>query len=441
MNKKVLIIILAAVVVIAAVCVGLLVDWTGSKSGSSIGVTDAKTPTTADQATLKFKSVVKEAESWDANSNVIVVGDNIYVGNGLAILKLDMQGEQVGEATLTAGMSSFAPRIAYADGMLFAFVNDFTNGYIEAVDTATMQTVWVSEGIEGMNGFSPITVSGDNLYIAVSGYDFENFVPTAGSVISMTIADDDTGSADEVKPLSFAYSDGLAYYWNGIAITENNIAIVGSVEGDLQTIDASTGAMIDSYNVGSKIATSITYVGGKAYFGTSAEFGAQGGLMSVDIAKDGSIKQASMQFCDLGAQTTTTPVISGGRVYVGTGDFLGGAGFFVIDAETMTSVYSAQVPGVDNWSGDDIAISGVQGTPVVTTAYGDTYVYFSINALPGGITVLKDAKGQSAADIASLFTPDTADQNATSASIIAGDDGTLYYTNDSGFLFAIGSAD
>lgn len=438
MKKKVIIIVAVVVVVVCAVYLAVFVDWTASSADVRTGVTDAKTPISEEQAELKFKAVVKQADSWDANSNVLVVGDYIYVGSGAEIIKLDKSGAQISTASLTGSMSSFAPSIAYSDGMIFAYVNDFTNGYIEAVDSETMQRVWVSEGIEGMNGFSPITINDNNLYIGVSGYDFENYVSTAGYVIGMTISDDDTGSQDEIKANTFLYDGGLSYYWNGIAINEN-VAIVGSVEGVLQTIDTITGVLINEYKAGEKIASSITYIDGKAYFGTSAKFGAEGGLVSIDIEKDGSIVETSMQICELGAQTTTTPIVWDGRIYVGTGDFLGGAGFYVIDAAAMTSIYSAQIPGIDSWSGDDIPVAGVQSTPILTTAYDDTYLYFAINAKPGGIIMLKDAKGQTTADITEIFAPDEADQNSTSASFVADEDGTIYFTNDSGFLFAIGT--
>lgn len=439
--KKVIMMVVVVVLLVCTFSITVIAaDWTEFGAGNdNNSVTDAQTPTSEEQAVLKFKATVKDAASWDANSNVLIVGDYIYVGYGTEIMKLNKEGVEVDAVTLTGSMSSYAPYIAYGNGMIFAYVNDFTNGYIEAVDAATMQRVWVSEGIAGMNGFSPITISGESLYVAVSGYDWGNYVTTPGFVIGMTIADDNTGSQDEVKTNTFTYDGGLSYYWNGIAV-EGNVAIVGSVEGVLQTINITTGALIEGYDAGAKIATSITYAGGKAYFGTSANFGADGSLISVDVAVDGNIAEGTALVCALGSQVTTTPVVSGGRVYVGTGDFSGGAGFFVVDAAAMTSVYSAEIPGIDSWSGADIAIAGVQSTPVLTTAYSDTYVYFSINAKPGGITMLKDSAGQVTADVTTIFTPEAADQNATLAEFVAGEDGTIYYTNDSGYLFAVGKS-
>lgn len=434
--KRVLMTVMAVMMLMLAFCgIAFAADWTEfGVDGTNNSVTDAQTPTSESETELVFKTRVKDAASWDANSNVLAVGNYLYVGTGTSILKLDKDGNEEAKATLTAAMSSFAPYIAYGDGKIFVYVNDGTDGYLEAVDADTMQRVWVSEKMAGMNGFSPITVVGNSVYLAVSGYDWGGYVPTPGYVIGMTTSDDDTGSQDEVKSNTFAYNGSLSYYWNGPAVS-SNIAIVGSVEGTLQTIDITTGAMIDEQAIGDAIKSTVTYVSGKAYFGTA------NGLASIGVAADGTIDDASLQLLALGSQVTTTPVVSGGRIYVGTGDFSGGAGFFVVDADTMTSVYAAEIPGVDGFTGNPIAISGVQSTPVLTTAYSDTYVYFSINAMPGGIVMLKDSAGQTAADVTTIYTPEEADQNSTAAEFVVDEDGTIYYTNDSGYLFAAGKGE
>ncbi len=54
--------------------------------------------------------------------------------------------------------------------------------------------------------------------------------------------------------------------------------------------------------------------------------------------------------------------------------------------------------------------------------------------------MLKDSAGQTSADITTIFMAEEADRNATSAAFVAADDGTIYYTNDTGYLFAVGKA-
>ena len=99
-----------------------------------------------------------------------------------------------------------------------------------------------------------------------------------------------------------------------------------------------------------------------------------------------------------------------------------------------------QVPGVDAYTGAPVDSAGIQTAPVLTTAYGDACVYFSINAKPGGVYVLRDAAGQTEADMEMIYEPDEADSNSTAAAFAPGDDGTIYYTNDSGLLLAVGKA-
>ena len=66
-------------------------------------------------------------------------------------------------------------------------------------------------------------------------------------------------------------------------------------------------------------------------------------------------------------------------------------------------------------------------------------MYVTLNDGTSRVQVLTDT----GADIAvqTLYTPAQADQNYCAASLMAGADGTLYFTNDSGLLFALkGSA-
>jgi len=436
--KKVLIMMMVAMLVVAAFAVtAFAADWTEFGTGEdNNSVVDEETPRTADETELVFKATVKDAASWDANTNVLAVGDYVYVGNGTEILKLDKTGAQVGKATLTATMSSFAPFLAYDNGTIFAYVTAVeAGGYIEAIDAATMTRVWRSEPVAGMLGMSPITVSNGSLYIAVSGYDWGNYVPTAGYVIAMTTTDDNPASQDEVKANTFLYNGGDIYYWNGVAVS-GNVIIAGSSSGNIQTINATTGALIDTQAVGASVKSSVAYVNGVAYFGTET------GIGSVAVAADGTIDDASRNTKALGDQVTTTPVVNGGRLYCGTGNFMGGAGFFVLEAATLNTIYTAEIEGVDNFTSAVIPVAGVQSSPALTTSYGsDVYVYFSINALPGAIVALKDSAGQTAADITAIYTPETADQNATSAAFTIGDDAVIYYTNDSGNLFAVRKAE
>jgi hypothetical protein len=68
----------------------------------------------------------------------------------------------------------------------------------------------------------------------------------------------------------------------------------------------------------------------------------------------------------------------------------------------------------------------------------DVCVYFTINAKPGSLLALSDSPSAVEADIRELFVPEVSDQNSSISPIVVNSAGTIYYTNDSGILFAIG---
>ena len=88
-----------------------------------------------------------------------------------------------------------------------------------------------------------------------------------------------------------------------------------------------------------------------------------------------------------GAQSTSTPVVYNGRVYIGYGggfnnnkDF---QSMIVADATTLDQIYRVPMYGYP------------QASPLLTTAYEDSedgavYLYITYNYPPGGVTVIKD---------------------------------------------------
>ena len=62
-------------------------------------------------------------------------------------------------------------------------------------------------------------------------------------------------------------------------------------------------------------------------------------------------------------------------------------------------------------------------------------VYFSMNALPGGLYAFKDTEGKTSASLHTLYIPQA--KQYCLSSITADDKGRLYYSNDSGTLFCV----
>ena len=100
----------------------------------------------------------------------------------------------------------------------------------------------------------------------------------------------------------------------------------------------------------------------------------------------------------------------------------------VIDAKTLQVEHS-----ITSADGTALEGSNVMSAPVVSTQGGATYVYFTANSLPGG--VYRYRVGDATAS--RIYTPSEDKQNYCMGSITVGPDGSLYYVNDSGALFAI----
>ena len=99
----------------------------------------------------------------------------------------------------------------------------------------------------------------------------------------------------------------------------------------------------------------------------------------------------------------------------------------------MTEIYKAPLKGYP------------QCSVLLSTAYekedGSVYLYATYNKNPGGITLIRDKKGQTTPDVEEIFTPEKARQQYCITSIICDENGTLYYKNDSACVMAVASSE
>ena len=77
-------------------------------------------------------------------------------------------------------------------------------------------------------------------------------------------------------------------------------------------------------------------------------------------------------------------------------------------------------------------------TMTLVDGTGKIYIYSTYNSSPGGITVYTDSANKTKAVKAELFTPDSDKANYCISSIVCDENGTLFYKNDSGYIFAVG---
>lgn len=159
-----------------------------------------------------------------------------------------------------------------------------------------------------------------------------------------------------------------------------------------------TGRIQDSLDLTGDQRSTVSYdeKTGRIWFTTKGGY-----LYSVILKADGTFDHASMKSLQVGGASTSTPLVYNGRVYVGVtsgSNFDGQFGVSVIDAEAMSVIYSAELQGYP------------QCSVLLSNAYeaedGTVYIYSTYNNNPGGISLIRDKKGQTTADIEEIFVPD-----------------------------------
>ena len=390
-------------------------------SDDNMAIVDAKTPRTADE--IKTLWNTKLTSGWDRVSNTLIVGDNLYALAGKEIKKIDKAtGNVIATGALVSDNSWYDGRLAYGDGMLFATVN----GRVQALNADTLESLWVSEELGGSTT-TPISYKDGYVYTGITqGSSSEDAV----TYFCLSATDEDSSATDEVKYPTWIYrAEGTGCYWAG-AYLSGDVIVFGSDAGVLTSCNAKTGKVIGTFQADGQIRSSIAYADGNLYFSTST-----GKVYSVPMGADGALDGGSVKSGQVDGMTksTSTPVVSNGRLYIGGGSssssFDSGV-VAVMDTATMSTIYSANVQGY------------VQSSALLSTGYaadgGKVYAYFTYNYTPGGIVVLEDAAGQTEAKVGDLYVPEDSLVNYCLCSPICDSDGTLYYNNDSGNLVAIG---
>ena len=157
--------------------------------------------------------------------------------------------------------------------------------------------------------------------------------------------------------------------------------------------------------------------------------------VSIDADTGAARELSSVKF---GSSTTSTPTIVNGKIYIGGSSLQGepnewgyvvyGGQLSVIDEATMTVEHA-----VTSYDGGTKLPGDSKSAPLVSVQSTGTYVYFTCNAEPGGVYCYR--VGDAVASM--VYTPDEDHQNYSMSSVVCDADGTLYYVNDSGALFAI----
>ncbi|MBO5489678.1 MAG: PQQ-binding-like beta-propeller repeat protein [Eubacterium sp.] len=399
--------------VLATVCFILcsFMTFHGDCSAQNVNVTNAQTPTQESKSGLKWSRSFSDGALAN-NSIPILAEEGIYLvaKNKLYLLSYK-DGSIQKQLTLTASCDSVC-NLLYENEKLYIPLH---NGIVECVDTKNFSSLWQSEAFGGQS-LSTLSSYNGMLYGASTSIQQNK---TTGVLYCLS---ESTGQTI----WSYSNANG-GYYWSGPYVMHNRLYVADD-DGTLMIHSLTSDEIYESIKLtDANIRAGFTYdESTNALFTTTNK----GEIIQIVFDKENEITDTRTLSLSSSSRIncTSTPTIYNGRLYVGS--MIDGYGTLsVVDTKNMKCLYQAK------------AVKGgeIKSSPLLTTAYGNEwYLYFTCNITPGDIYVMKDSAGATSGEINALFLPETNKQYCLS-SVAAGKDGVLYYSNDSGTLFAVES--
>lgn len=352
--------------------------------------------------------------SMQGVSAPVVDGHYVYMASGKVLYKIDAAtGETAGKASLSGsiGYNKLAPTVA--DGKVFIPLG---GAKLDIVDSSTMKVVKSITYAENQSSHQSLTPA---IY---SEADEAVYLGSWRKGASGTFAKVSLSDNGDTQVTKIADST-TGFYWAGACVDENYVVFGSNSAGDDNT-PATGDAVLYAYDKNNKkviteplsgsgsICSTVVSYNGKYYFTSKA-----GKLHEVEVA-DGKINKKVK--AELSGASTCTPVITDdGIAYVGTSSSV-----MVIDLNKDKDKDKDNIINTYTTPGDVKFI----------TLSGDK-IYCTYNKAPGGIYVISSGVGNN------YFIPHSSMQNYCISSIAQGQDGTLYFTNDSNNLMAVRDAD
>lgn len=413
------------------------------------GVTEIATPDEKTDTVLKWAAQISQGWS-NSPSMPCISGDEIVYVASNKLQALDRRtGEKLGKsAELGAKFNSYGiiPPLA-ADGKIFVAMG---GGTVQAFDAETFESLWIYRDELGGQALSEMVYDDGYLYTG-----FWNSETKDANFVCIPTEDTAADDALEEQQAAWKYTTAGGYYWSGAYVTDD-LVIFGTDNG--QSDGASKGSKLvamkknESIESGEAVVSSevgdlfgdlrsaVTYDAESGYYFVTSK----SNLLIRFNVTDGEIR--NVHSLVLPGASTSTPVAANGRVYLG----VSGGGFkeysghqiVVIDSEKLEVVYGVQTNGY------------CQSSALVSSRGGENYVYFTANYTPGKVYVLHDNAGMTAPEktetvtlsdggtleaCPTLFTPVGSHAQYCLGSVMTDEDGTLFFKNDSGAIFALSS--
>ena len=397
--------------------------WPAFAGGKANGsVAEVPTPSGAAESAWDEPADIKGGAK--GVSDLLIIDGNICAVKGDRIVLIDSETgkKELASCSIGANIGYFC-RPAYKDGYLVIPFEDGSLGIfvLDKKDgrySIACRYKTPSLGIKDTQALTSVTISGGKAYAGFTVVD-----GSEGALVCVDLASGKVDWTTDKKKSETNENEG--YYWAGAAASGDDI-IIGNESGKVALIDGSNGKELSSVSVGTPVRSGIIAVEvGENGDGTYLAVSRDNGTL-YKIRRSGDKLTLEGKPVAFAAISTSTPAVSNGLAYVCGMDIEGYGTLSVIDLSTMSVKKSIRADKGESKS-----------TPLVSVQGNDTYVYFTCNALPGGVYAYK--LGDDAAQM--IFTPDAKYREYCTASIICDEKGNLYYANDSGRLFKLAGAE
>lgn len=377
----------------------------GDKNNNA--VVNSKAP--INKAELLWESFSNAPDSWGSvyAGTPILVNNHIYAVRNHKIEMLDAKTGKVKASTKLHSQVGYYSNIIYGGGMIFVPLG---NGDVQCFNATTLKSMYLIENPASLGSYWGVygAMHYDNgkLYIGYS-----NQGDYGGYAVYDTLDPNIDDEYEVVKPLWMTGEKDQSYYGSG-AVTIKDMVVIGGDGGIVSVRNAKTGEELSKCQLSGKIRCSLVYADGYIWTTTQNKK-----IYKLLLSESGKITVA--EEADLPNSSNASPVVTGGKVYITGGVW--GAGFLAVYDMNLTLL--AQEKGENPFN-----------TPTVSTAYDNVCVYFTENG-PEGSLYMAEVTANNKITLTKIYTPKHIQYSMSK--VIISSDGTIYYTNDAGYLFAI----
>lgn len=402
-------------------------DWTASWNGfgNAGGTTLVNTPTPTESAAELWKvNLATAADKMVSLGDPIIAGGYVFVTTNSELVKIDDAGKVVARVS-KGGITSYFSRPVYADGLIISANDD---GSVYAFSAKTLECVWKTSALEApaaggrYQANSTMTVANGCVYAEFVTGAGASGTATGGAMLCIDIA---TGKVvwSEVTTKTGS-STGEGYYWAGAAASGFDL-VIGDESGCVKLIDGKSGKVKSTVSLsGNPVRATIVSAGTEGGNPVFLAIGRQPATLYKIVREGDALRLAGS--CEFAKVSTSTPAVANGKVYVGGSDASYNGQFTVIDLASMEVEKTLDMGKK----------AEVKASPIASVQGSDVYVYFTCNKTPGAVYCFNQSTGE----VAEIYTPSGSNAGYCTASVIADARGNLYYTNDSGALFALKAA-